>query len=73
MKRVKVEGYTNLSRDVHSGGIINTSTHEYTQFMTTYHKKKADKQQMQSMCDELNSLKDEMSEIKTLLKNILEK
>jgi hypothetical protein len=72
-RRLRVEGYTNLERDVHSGGIVNTSRTEYQQFMVAYEKKQTEKQRMQSMCDELNSLKDEMSDIKQMLKQILEK
>ena len=35
--------------------------------------KEEEKQQTKNMCDELNKLKDEFAEIKTLLKQIIEK
>lgn len=73
MKRISIEGYTDLKRDVHSGGVVNTSTSEYQRYMTIQMAKKSEKQKMQSMCDELNSLKDEMQDIKSMLKQILEK
>lgn len=73
MKRISIEGHTDLKRDVHSGGVVNTSTSEYHRYMSIQMAKKSEKQKMQSMCDELNSLKDEMQDIKSMLKQILEK
>lgn len=72
-KRIRVDGHTNLARDVYSGGIVNISRVEYNEYMNSHAKKQSEKQKMQSMCDELNSLKDEMSEIKQMLRQVLEK
>lgn len=72
-KRIRVEGHVNLARDVYSGGIVNTSRIEYQEYMNAHTKKQSEKVKMQSMCDELNSLKDEMQDIKYMLKQILEK
>ena len=71
--RIRIEGHDNLVRDVTSGAVINTSRHEYLQFMRTYNNKMAEKEKMLDMCDELNSLKGEMTEIKSMLRQILEK
>jgi len=71
--RLRIEGHDNLVRDVSSGAVINTSRHEYIQFMQAYNNKTAEKQKVEHLCDELNSLKDEMTDIKNLLKEILEK
>jgi predicted transcriptional regulator len=71
--RIRIEGHDNLVRDVTSGAVINTSRHEYLQFMQTYNNKMAEKVKVEQMCDELNSLKEEMSDIKHMLKQILEK
>ena len=71
--KVKVEGHTNLVRDMKSGAIISTSTVEYMNYMKAVKLKEEEKQQTTNMCDELNKLKDEFAEIKTLLKQIIEK
>jgi predicted transcriptional regulator len=72
-RRIQVEGHANLVRDANSGAIINTSTSEYITYMNVQRKKSEEKSKMMSMCDELNSLKDEMSDIKSMLRQILEK
>ena len=71
--KVKVEGHTNLVRDMKSGAIISTSTVEYMNYMKALKLKEEEKQQTKNMCDELNKLKDEFAEIKNLLKQIIEK
>ncbi len=71
--KVKVEGHTNLVRDMKSGAIISTSTVEYMNYMKAVKLKEEEKQQTKNMCDELNKLKDEFAEIKNLLKQIIEK
>ena len=71
--KVKVEGHTNLVRDMKSGAIISTSTDEYMNYMKAVKLKEEEKQQTKNMCDELNKLKDEFAEIKNLLKQIIEK
>ena len=72
-RRIQVEGHANLVRDANSGAIINTSTSEYITYMNVQRKKSEEKSKMMSMWDELNSLKDEMSDIKSMLRQILEK
>ena len=71
--KVKVEGHTNLVRDMKSGAIISTSTVEYMNYMKAVKLKEEEKQQTKNMCDELNKLKDEFAEIKNILKQIIEK
>ena len=71
--KVKVEGHKNLVRDMKSGAIISTSRVEYMNYMKAVKLKEEEKQQTKIMCDELYKLKDEFAEIKTLLKQIIEK
>ena len=71
--KVKVEGHTNLVRDMKSGAIISTSRVEYMNYMKAVKLKEEEKQQTKNMCDELNKLKEEFAEIKNLLKQIIEK
>lgn len=72
-RRIQVEGHVNLARDPQSGGIVNTSRSEYVTYMEVQRKKQRERNKMETMCDELNSLKDEMQNIKYMLKQILEK
>ena len=72
-RRIQVEGHVNLARDPYSGGIVNTSRSEYVTYMEVQRKKQKERNKMETMCDELNSLKDEMQDIKYMLKQILEK
>lgn len=72
-QRLKVQDHTNLERDMHSGGIVNTSKSDYINFMEARNKRLAERHRVQSMCDEINSLKNEMQDIKEMLRLVLEK
>jgi hypothetical protein len=63
MDRLKVEGHSNLYRDVNSGAVINSNRDEYDRYM----KAKANRD---NMVTEINTLKQELDEIKQLLKKI---
>jgi len=72
-RHIQIEGSQTLVRERYSGGIVNTSTSEYQTYMSVQRNLKSEKVKMQTMCDELNTLKDEMSEIKSMLIKALEK
>jgi len=72
-KHIRIEGHTDLLRDRHSGGIVNSNRVEYSRYMTIQRNKQAEKQRVATLCDEINTLKDEMSEIKNMLIKVLEK
>jgi hypothetical protein len=59
---IKVEGYENLYRDPSTGAIINKEIHSKTKLSTT----------VNAVVSDLNNLKNEISEIKSLLKSIVE-
>ena len=63
---IKVEGHTNLIRDEESHAIVNTDVEAFKLTMRR-------REVMRTQRNEINSLKDEMSEIKKLLTNVLEK
>tara|TARA_X000000368_G_scaffold104018_1_gene80456 strand:+ start:744 stop:935 length:192 start_codon:yes stop_codon:yes gene_type:complete len=62
---IKVEGHKNLYRD-DSGAIINTDTAEYNQYMRVKNRRKSEK-------DEIQRLRNELDEIKSMLKDITNK
>ena len=63
---IKVEGYTNLYRDEQTGAIINHDTMAYHNYVNSLHKRDSEKK-------EIDNIKNEISEIKSLLKQLLEK
>ena len=71
--RVQIEGHFDLKRDKHSGGVLNTNTADYDRYMSIQKAKISEKMKIQSMCDDINNIKDEMNDIKYMLKQILEK
>ena len=63
MSKIKVEGHSNLYRDPDSGAVINSSRADYERYM----KAKANRE---GMVSEINTLKQELDEIKQLLKKL---
>jgi hypothetical protein len=66
MGTVRVEGHSSLARDEESSAIVNTD-------LNAYQLAKQRKERMQTQINEINNLKEEVSEIKHLLQNIVEK
>jgi len=66
MDKIKVQDSTSLYRDAKSGAIINCSDSEYDNYIKMKNQKLTEKQ-------ELDKLKDEMSEIKSMLNVVLSK
>ena len=66
MATVRVEGFSGLARDEESSAIVNTD-------LNAYQLAKKRKERMQTQSNEINNLKEEVSEIKKLLQNIVEK
>ena len=73
MSRIKVEGYTSLVRDVSSNGIVNTNVSEYQTYMKRIRMRNEQGDQIRSAVKEINNLKAELREIKSLLTKVLEK
>ena len=63
MNKIKVEGHSNLYRDAQSGAVINSNRSEYEKYMKA-------KQNRNGMRNEINTLKQELDEIKQLLKKL---
>tara|TARA_B000000441_G_C21622052_1_gene278187 strand:- start:431 stop:646 length:216 start_codon:yes stop_codon:yes gene_type:complete len=60
---IKVEGETDLYRDRRTGAIVNTDSAGYSQYMKM-------KQRRQTEREELDTLKRDIEEIKSLLKEL---
>ena len=68
---IKVEGNDNLVRDRNTNQIINTNESEYQQYIARRKRKKVEKEKALSVEEDLANLKSEISEIKTLLKELV--
>ena len=72
-KYVKVKSDVSLVRDVNSNAIISKNQSEFDKFIKLSKKKYEEKKKFDNMRSDLDSLKEDMEEIKTLLKNIMNK
>ena len=65
---MKVEGHNNLIRDESSNAILNTNSSEYNNYLSLRSKRKKGTERIDNMENDLKSLKDDINEIKTLLR-----
>ena len=72
-KYVKVKSDVSRVRDVDSNAIISRNQSEFDKFIKLSEKKYAEKKKFDNMRSDLDSLKQDMDEIKTLLRNIMDK
>ena len=70
---LKVESEDSLIRDVDSNAIVNKNQSEFDKFLELSRKKHEEKKKFDNMRSDLDSLKQDMNEIKTLLRNIMDK
>jgi len=63
---IQVEGNSSLARDTYSTAVINTNYNEYNEYMSHREKKLQERQ-------EIENLKSDVSEIKDMIKLILQK
>lgn len=68
-KHHKIEGYSNLLRDVNSNAIINTDFNEYQKYISMKNKKNSEIEILKS---EVTELKSDLNEIKNLLRTLLD-
>jgi hypothetical protein len=70
---LKVEGHESLARDTYSRAIINTNRSAYESAVARAKSAKKQNQDIRDATREINNLKCEMHEIKSLLMQLLEK
>ena len=73
MVKLKVEGYENLVRDVSSNAIVNTNRSEYQLYMARVRAREQQSDEIRSAVKEINNLKAELREIKSLLQEVIKK
>lgn len=67
---LKVEGHSNLIRDVETNAIVRTSN-EYAVYMKRTRQREENADRLRGMCSEINNLKKELREIKDLIKKVV--
>ena len=72
-KYLKVETDKTHVRDMESNAIVNRNKGEFDKFMKLSQRKYEEKKKIDDMRSDLNSLKQDMDEIKTILRNIMNK
>ena len=71
MEYAKVEGYSYLLRDSNTNSIINTNMVEYQEYLNRRNVKADENQKVQTIEEEVYNIKNDISEIKSLLKELL--
>ena len=70
---LKVEGYNNLVRDTKSNAIINTDRSAYQMAKKRAADAQRQRDEIRNASREINNIKCEMHEIKSMLKTLLDK
>jgi len=68
---IQIENNTSLSRDLSNGAVINTNDSLYQQRLNQIEALKKEKLEREAFEQEFNSLKNDVTEIKDLLKTLL--
>jgi hypothetical protein len=71
--KLKVMGHEDLIRDIKSNAIVNTNKSEYNIYMNRIKSREQQGDQIRNTIKEINILKQELFEIKELLKEVIKK
>ena len=73
MSQVKVEHHPELTRDEYSKGITNVDNDAYTNYMQGALARRQRNQTLEQNTKEINNLKQDVSEVKDMLRQLLNK
>lgn len=68
---IKVDSDSNLVRDTNNNAIINNNKTEFDKFLRLSEKKYKEKKEFENLKSDVNSMKTDLEEIKSLLKSIV--
>ena len=71
MEYYGVKGHVDLLRNSETGAIVNSNSVDYEKYISRRDAKKAQVQQSENIEQDLANLKNEMNEIKSLLKELV--
>ena len=72
-KYLKVDSDTSLFRDVNSNAIVNQNQSEFDKFMKVSEAKYREKMEMKQLKDDVDNMKSDIEEIKSLLLSFVKK
>ena len=67
----KVEAQDNLVRDMSSNAIVNNNKNEYENFLKLSKQKYKEKKEFEKLKTDVSSMKNDLDEIKSMLKSIV--
>jgi|NOAtaT_6_FD_contig_41_6132514_length_2484_multi_3_in_0_out_0_2 hypothetical protein len=77
---IKIQGYSNLRKDKTNKGIINVDHNAYQNYLMSKNlvkrnmlEKEQAQQTISSMQEEINNIKDDIGDIKTMLQHLINK
>jgi hypothetical protein len=73
MNKVKVEGHTDLVRDMKSGAVISINSTEANNARERKHRQQLEEQEQRELKSDVDQLKNDISVIKDLLTKLAEK
>ena len=68
---LRVEGHASLIRDTNTGAILNNNRTEYEEYLDRKRKAEAQTAEISKHTEDINNIKNELSEIKQLLKQLV--
>ena len=71
MDLIQIKGHKNLVRDLETGAILNTDSDTATARKLLREQKKNEREQLEKNTNDINSMKEEVTEIKNMVKQIL--
>ena len=71
MEFYELEGHKDLARDPETNGIVNVNKVSYDQYIASRKAKSEKNQKVQTMEEDLANVKNELNEIKSLLKELI--
>jgi hypothetical protein len=73
MSKLRVEGFSNLVRDTNSNAIVNVNRTEFQVYMSRHKNRQKQGDELRGAIKEINTLKQELFEIKRLIKEVIKK
>ena len=71
MDLINIKGHKNLVRDLETGAILNTNSDTALARKQLREKKQQEREQLEKNTNDINSMKEEVTEIKDMVKQIL--
>lgn len=71
MEYLRVEGHKDFIRDPHTNSIINTNMADYQQYLSRRNVKSEENKKIENLESDVVSMKDDLNEIKNLLRSLI--